>query len=183
MGDARGLNSVECANGIGCHIGSLVHADTEKLTVMARLDDARRLLRTPFGLNQFRPGQEDVIAAVLEGRDCVVVMPTGGGKSLCYQLPALLLPGRTLVISPLIALMKDQVEALERKGVPATFINSSLPFDEQRHRLQGFLRGETKILFVAPERFRSASLLESLRRQEISLVAVDEAHCISHWGT
>lgn len=149
---------------------------------MARLDDARRLLRTPFGLSRFRPGQEDVIAAVLEGRDCVVVMPTGGGKSLCYQLPALVLPGRTLVISPLIALMKDQVEALRRKGVPATFINSSLPFDEQRHRLQGFVRGETKILFVAPERFRSASFLERLRRQEISLVAVDEAHCISHWG-
>ncbi|HXF04530.1 MAG TPA: ATP-dependent DNA helicase RecQ [Blastocatellia bacterium] len=149
---------------------------------MAHLEEARRLLRTSFGLSQFRPGQEDVIAAVLEGRDCVVVMPTGGGKSLCYQLPALLLPGRTLVISPLIALMKDQAEALQRRGIPATFINSSLSFDEQRHRLQEFLRGETKILFIAPERFRSASFLESLRRQEISLVAVDEAHCISHWG-
>ncbi len=144
--------------------------------------DLGERLRELFGLEDFREGQQDIVEAVMAGRPALVVMPTGGGKSLCYQLPAMLLPGVTLVVSPLIALMKDQVDALEERGLPATFINSSLRGDEQMKRLSEVADGKHKLLFVAPERFRSDSFWDAIETIEVSLLAVDEAHCISQWG-
>src|SRR5688500_1210555 len=149
---------------------------------MTHMDEALLALRKYFGFDGFREGQPEVISAILEGHDTVVVMPTGGGKSLCYQLPALMKEGVTVVISPLIALMKDQVDALQARGLPATFINSSVDFEEQKERIAGVRRGDFKLLYVAPERFRSGHFVETLQRAEISLLAVDEAHCISSWG-
>lgn len=142
----------------------------------------RGALRRHFGFDEFRPGQEAVIRSVLEGRSTVAVMPTGAGKSLCYQLPAMLLPGTTLVVSPLVALMKDQVDSLAARGIPATFINSSLDDAEKARRIEGVRRGAFKLVYVAPERFRSPAFLEAIRGVEIGLYAVDEAHCISQWG-
>ncbi|MFV1964365.1 MAG: RecQ family ATP-dependent DNA helicase [Pirellulaceae bacterium] len=135
-----------------------------------------------FGLTSFRPGQQDVISAVLAGRDCLCIMPTGGGKSLCYQLPGVVRPGVALVVSPLIALMKDQVDALLSQGIRATYINSSLPFQEQRERLAGLADGQYDLVYVAPERLRNPLFLESVRDVPLQLLAVDEAHCISEWG-
>ena len=135
-----------------------------------------------FGLSAFRTGQKDVIQAVLDGRDCLCIMPTGGGKSLCFQLPALMRPGIVLVISPLIALMKDQVDSLQRLGIRATFINSSLDPGEQRQRLDGMAAGEFGLVYIAPERLRSPRFLEAVRQVPIQLLAIDEAHCISEWG-
>jgi len=141
-----------------------------------------RTLRERFGFSSFRAGQEAVISAVLYGRDCVAVMPTGGGKSLCYQLPALLQPGLTLVISPLIALMKDQVDSLTRSGIAACCINSTLTFSEARTRMAGMAAGRYRLVYVAPERFRNDHFSSFLPRIKIDLLAVDEAHCISQWG-
>lgn len=135
-----------------------------------------------FRLSGFRPGQEEVIRTVVEGRDCLCVMPTGGGKSLCYQLPALVLDGITVVVSPLIALMKDQVDQLSELGLPVTFINSTLSPDEQNARLQAVAAGQVKMVYAVPERFRSPRFLEAVRAAGLRLLAIDEAHCISQWG-
>ena len=146
------------------------------------LEDARAALREHFGYPAFRPGQEAAVESVLSGRDTLVVLPTGGGKSLCYQVPALMLPKLTVVISPLISLMKDQVDALEARGLPATFINSTLPSSVVAERLTRAARGELKMLYVAPERFDAGRTAERLRDAGVSLLAIDEAHCISEWG-
>ncbi|MGH7648428.1 MAG: RecQ family ATP-dependent DNA helicase, partial [Gemmatimonadaceae bacterium] len=145
-------------------------------------EQARAALKQHFGFAEFRPGQERAVAAVAAKRDTLVVLPTGGGKSLCYQVPALLLPGLTVVISPLISLMKDQVDALEARGLPAAFINSTLSSSEVSDRLSRAERGKLKMLYVAPERFDFGSAAERLSAMGVSLLAVDEAHCISEWG-
>ena len=143
-----------------------------------RIDDAL----SHFGLSSFRPGQREVIEQVVAGEDCLCVMPTGGGKSLCYQLPSVVRPGLTIVVSPLIALMKDQVDGLNQRGIPATLINSSLSHSEQQYRLQDVAAGKYRLLYVAPERLRNQRFIESIRATPIQLLAIDEAHCISQWG-
>ena len=142
----------------------------------------RELLKTYFGYDEFLPLQEDIIGAVMAGRDCFALMPTGGGKSLCYQLPAMALPGLTLVVSPLIALMKDQVDALETNGLPAAFINSTQTSDELRRVVQRVRAGEIKLLYVAPERVIEPRFADFLQTLGVSLIAIDEAHCVSEWG-
>src|SRR6476620_10794855 len=127
---------------------------------MPQLDDATDALRKHFGFDEFREGQREVISTILSGKDAVVVMPTGSGKSLCYQLPAMMLSGATLVVSPLIALMKDQVDALRARDLPATFINSSITPGEQHARISALRRREYKLVYVAPERFRSSRFVE-----------------------
>lgn len=144
--------------------------------------DAQIILKEKFKLPTFRPGQKEVIDSILAGRDTLAVMPTGSGKSLCYQIPALLLPGVTLVVSPLIALMKDQVDAMQRLGVAATFLNSTLNQKESEQRIQDVRQGKYKLLYVAPERFHVASFMKLIHQVSSSLLAVDEAHCISQWG-
>jgi ATP-dependent DNA helicase RecQ len=135
-----------------------------------------------FGYSQFRDGQAATIQNILNKQDTVCIMPTGGGKSICYQIPALVFPGTTLVISPLISLMKDQVDTLSQLGISATFINSSLSSSEVSERMRAAKKGEYKLLYIAPERFESFSFLDQLKGMEIPLVAIDEAHCISQWG-
>ncbi len=137
---------------------------------------------TRFGLSAFRRGQKEVISEVMAGQDCLCVMPTGGGKSLCYQLPAIALDGLTLVVSPLIALMKDQVDQLHALGLPVSFINSTLSLAEQQDRLDRMAAGEFRLVYVVPERFRSGKFIDAVRAVGIKLLAVDEAHCISEWG-
>jgi len=135
-----------------------------------------------FELESFRPGQQEIISTVLAGRDCLSIMPTGGGKSLCYQLPALAIDGLTIVISPLIALMKDQYDQLSALNLPVTFINSSISEEEQQTRLTDIAAGRYKLVYAVPERFRSARFVEAVRAAGVKLLAVDEAHCISQWG-
>ena len=150
-------------------------------TETAQTVDAEKWLPN-FGLAAFRPGQRAVIDAIIGGKDTLCIMPTGGGKSLCYQLPSIAREGLTIVISPLIALMKDQVDGLNRNGIPATFINSSLAPAEQQSRIGGMINGEYKLVYIAPERLRSNSFMRAVDKVDIQLLAVDEAHCISQWG-
>jgi ATP-dependent DNA helicase RecQ len=149
-----------------------------------RIDDAslRRTLRTVFGIKRLRPGQEDVIRTVLAGRDALAIMPTGAGKSLCYQLPALHLPGITLVVSPLIALMKDQADSLADAGVAVAQVNSAFSDAECAEALAAVGRGAVKIAFITPERLTDPATLTRLRPARVSRVVIDEAHCICQWG-
>ncbi len=140
------------------------------------------LLKTHFGYDSFRPLQQDIMEQALAGRDTLAILPTGAGKSLCYQLPALARDGLTLVISPLIALMKDQVDQLGASGIPATFLNSTLDPRENRDRLASIRSGETKLVYLAPERLMSGDFLSTVRNWNVTALAVDEAHCISEWG-
>ena len=145
-------------------------------------NDLARLLKRTFGYSTFRPLQREIIDASLAGRDVFALLPTGGGKSLCFQLPALARPGLTVVVSPLIALMKDQVDALASAGVAATFLNSSLGETESRARLRGLHAGEYKLLYAAPERLLLDGWADNLRAWSVSCLAIDEAHCVSEWG-
>ena len=149
---------------------------------MTAMEAARRALQDVFGYDQFRPGQEDVIAAILGGRDIMAVMPTGAGKSLCYQIPGLVLPGITLVVSPLISLMRDQVTALLQNGVRAAYLNSSLTARQFALALQNARQGVYRIIYVAPERLMTDAFLSFARGAQIAQVVVDEAHCVSQWG-
>jgi len=144
--------------------------------------DKAAVLRRYFGHDSFRPGQETLVDGILAGRDVLGIMPTGGGKSLCYQVPALLLPGLTLVISPLISLMRDQVAALSAAGIPAAFLNSAQSMEEGREVWQGVRQGAYCLLYVAPERLEKPQFAALMAQQDLVLLAVDEAHCISQWG-
>ena len=146
------------------------------------ISQAEKVLTQVFGFEQFKPLQKEIIANVLAKRDTLVIMPTGGGKSLCYQIPALILPGLTVVVSPLISLMKDQVEQLSEAGAPALFLNSSLSIDEYQENIARIRRGEIKLLYVAPETLLTPRLLDLLDSVKLELLAIDEAHCISEWG-
>ena len=139
-------------------------------------------LKQYFGFSSFRPLQEEIIRDFLAGKDVFAVLPTGGGKSLCFQLPALVRPGLTVVVSPLIALMKDQVDALQAAGVAATFLNSSLAAGESKPRLRGLHNGEFRLLYVAPERLMLSGFIDDLKKWNVSAFAIDEAHCVSEWG-
>src|SRR6201998_1356601 len=149
---------------------------------MPDLAAAQALLRSTFGSEAFRPGQGDIVAAILDGRDVLAVMPTGSGKSLCYQLPALLRDGLTVVVSPLIALMRNQVAQLRGYGVAAAALNSANDASENRSVLGQIARGELRLVFIAPERLVKSDTLDLIKRAKVALLAVDEAHCISQWG-
>jgi ATP-dependent DNA helicase RecQ len=149
---------------------------------MSELERAREILRSTFGFPGFRPGQEEVIQTVLSGSDVLAVMPTGSGKSLCYQLPALLRDGVTVVVSPLIALMRNQVAALRAFGIPAASVNSSNHFEDNREVLEQVVRSELRLVYIAPERLARPETRALLKRSRVGLIAVDEAHCISQWG-
>jgi ATP-dependent DNA helicase RecQ len=146
------------------------------------VSDLDLLLRTTFGYSSFRPLQREICEAALAGKDVFALLPTGGGKSLCFQLPALARDGLTVVVSPLIALMKDQVDALQASGVAATFLNSTLDAENARSRLRGLHRGEFRLLYAAPERLLLEGWEENLRRWNVTAIAIDEAHCVSEWG-
>lgn len=147
------------------------------------MSEIREALSKYFGFTSFRGLQEEIINRIVkEKKHCLVLMPTGGGKSICYQLPAMIFDGGTIVISPLIALMQDQVDALKKKNIPAEFINSTVPPDQREKRLKDFVSGKIKMLYVTPERFRKPEFVESVKSANVSLLAVDEAHCISEWG-
>ncbi len=141
-----------------------------------------QILLKYWGYSSFRPMQEEIIQSVLDGKDTLALLPTGGGKSLCFQVPAIYLDGMCLVISPLIALMKDQVDNLTRKGIRAAAIYSGMHPDEISIVLDNCRHGSIKLLYISPERLANEKMRESLRRMKINLLAIDEAHCISQWG-
>ncbi len=143
---------------------------------------AQQVLQDTFGYQHFRPGQQTIINEALSGRDCLVVMPTGGGKSLCYQIPALVREGLTLVVSPLISLMKDQVDQLLANGVAAAYLNSTMTREQQQTVMADCRTGRVKLLYIAPERLMMDNFLDSLAHWQPAMLAVDEAHCISQWG-
>src|ERR1041384_5793613 len=157
-------------------MSALVPKVTRELTKM------RRTLRETFGLDKLRPGQAEVMRSVLEGNNALAIMPTGAGKSLCYQLPSLPLPGTTVVVSPLISLMKDQVDKLEEAGLEASQLNSALTTEEREENLEEIKTDKSDFIFVTPERFTNQEFLRDLRKQDINFVVIDEAHCISEWG-
>lgn len=157
-------------------MSALVPKVTRELTRM------RRTLRKTFGLAQLRPGQAEVIRSVLEGNNTLAIMPTGAGKSLCYQLPSLHLPGTTIIVSPLISLMKDQVDKLEETGLDASQLNSALTAREHEENLEQIKSAKSDFVFVTPERFTDNEFLRDLRKRNINFVVIDEAHCISEWG-
>ena len=146
------------------------------------MEDQRSILKKVFGYDSFRPGQEEIVKRLLGGQDVLAVMPTGAGKSICYQVPALLLPGITLVVSPLVSLMKDQVGALVQAGVAAAFLNNSLTDNQKALMLHRAREGWYKIIYVAPERLEMPGFQRFAQEKRISMVTVDEAHCISQWG-
>src|SRR5438874_2925944 len=152
------------------------------MTTTTAAPSPESLLRDVFGFPAYRQGQQQAIDALLSGRSVLAIFPTGGGKSLCYQLPALLLDGLTLVVSPLIALMKDQLDFLKRRGVPAARLDSSLDAAAARQVYADLRAGTLKLLYVSPERLANERFLQTLRTLKIALLAVDEAHCISEWG-
>ena len=140
------------------------------------------ILKRYFGYESFRPGQEEVIDTLLEGRDCLAIMPTGAGKSICFQVPALLLPGITLIVSPLISLMKDQVDSLVNQQIPATYINSQCSFDEAKQRFAAIRAGRIKLVYVSPERLQNEFFSSFMQTMPIAMLIIDEAHCVSQWG-
>lgn len=147
------------------------------------MQDPKQILEKYFSFPTFRTTQEVIISRLTaEKGHCLVLMPTGGGKSLCYQIPALMFEGGTIVISPLIALMQDQVDALKKRNIPADFINSTVPPEKRSERLKKFVEGKSKLLYVTPERFRKSEFTEAIKKTRVDLLAVDEAHCISEWG-
>jgi len=146
------------------------------------MNQAQQLLKKIYGYDEFRPGQSNIIHSLMQGRDTLAILPTGGGKSICYQIPAMLLAGTTLVISPLISLMKDQVDALQRLGVAAAYLNSSLSAEQYRTTLRQAFNGEFKLLYIAPERFDAPMFQQLTEHLHIPLIAIDEAHCVSQWG-
>src|SRR5687768_7137612 len=157
-------------------MSALVPKVTRELTRM------RRTLRETFGLDKLRPGQAEVIRSVLEGNNTLAIMPTGAGKSLCYQLPSLHLPGTTVVVSPLISLMKDQVDKLEDAGIEAAQLNSALTTEEHEENLEQIKTDKSDFIFLTPERFTDQKFLAELRQRDVNFVVIDEVHCISEWG-
>ena len=152
---------------------------------MARIIDSdflHRALQHFYGYSSFRTGQEEIISEILHGQPVLAVLPTGAGKSICFQLPSLLLKGVTLVISPLISLMKDQAEALTARGIPAAYLDSSMSSNEYGRVLHAALNKQCKFLYVAPERLVNQQFIDFARQAYITMVAVDEAHCVSQWG-
>ena len=142
----------------------------------------QQTLQKHFGFDGFRAGQLDIIKSILAQKGTLAILPTGGGKSICFQIPGLMMPGITLVVSPLISLMKDQVDALLKKGIPATYINSSLDREEIKQRLKQVSQQKYKFVYIAPERLQTAQFIKVCQQTKISLIAIDEAHCISMWG-
>jgi len=142
----------------------------------------KKLLKQYYGYSEFRPGQKEIIDSILAGKDTLAIMPTGGGKSLCYQIPSLMFSGLTVVVSPLIALMEDQVKGLDSVGIPSLFLNSSLEWEDYLYNMNLIRRGEIKLLYVAPETLVTERIQSLLSEVEVSCLTIDEAHCISEWG-